>query len=164
MQVLNKVLLNKIALALGITLSFTLAGCGGGNDDPADIYVGTWKSQCYSYVANNGGTYYTVKTGVNTKNSATEFTRVVPNSNAYTDAACSNLVGTGVVTQGTFKYTIGAKATFLGQSVDTYTGVTVASGTFDKGYMTANSTNLYIASNNTTEPSGWAPASPYTKQ
>ncbi len=41
----------KLLFIFGLSAAVTIAGCGGGDSpaDAADPYVGTWKSQCFSW-------------------------------------------------------------------------------------------------------------------
>lgn len=156
---------SKLILFLGFSLVITIAGCGGGDSDPADAadpYVGTWKSSCYLYSAG----VYTQRIRVISKQSATQLVSNNPNTNAYSDANCSVLVSASSLTHLSGTFNLGSKATFLGQSVDTYTFVPFTGSANSTGYMTANAVNLYIAfTYDAVVPTAWAvDAAPSTKQ
>ena len=153
---------SKLLPLLGLSLALIIAGCGGGDSasDPSDIYVGTWKSKCYLYSTG----VYTQRIRYVTKSSATQMVSNIPNTNAYSDASCSVLVGTGTLSHVSGTFNLGAKTTFQGQSVDSYTYVSV-SGTNYSGYMTVNGSNLFVAFTTTAVlPTDWSVESPYTKQ
>lgn len=138
-----------------------LAACGGGSDDPVDKYVGTWRSACFPYVANNGNTYFARETSSFTKASPTSLNATRSDTTAHSDSACSNVLG--AISNGSdATIQLGPKASFLGAEVDTIS-VAFPSATYS-GYMTANATQLFIiAEPPDVIPSGWGIGSPYTK-
>ncbi|WP_157572027.1 hypothetical protein [Hydrogenophaga taeniospiralis] len=138
-----------------------LVACGGGSDDPVDMYVGTWRSACFPYVANNGNTYFARDTSSFTKASSTSLNATRSDTTAYSDSACNNVLA--AISNGpNATIQLGPKASFLGAEVDT---ISMAFPTETHvGYMTANATQLFIiAEPPDVIPSGWGIGSPYTR-
>lgn len=146
---------------------FTLAGvaalsaCGGGSSDPADGYVGSWRSACYSYVGNDGNTYFKRLTNNFAKASATSLNVTFSDSIAHSDPGCNNVLGAiSNPSGGTVQ--LGPKASFLGTEVDSIS-VTFPSENL-VGYMTANATQLFIiAEAPNVTLTGWGIGSPHTR-
>jgi hypothetical protein len=149
----------KLLFIFGLIAAITISGCGGdSSSDPVDAYLGTWKSKCYQYSAG----VYTQHIRIVTKQNATQFLSTDPNTNAYSDANCTVLTGTGTLVQKGGVFSLGAKATFLGQSVDTFTFA--GSGLTASGYITTVGNELYMAVTVTaTPPTSWGASSPETK-
>jgi len=153
----------KLLFIFGLSAAITIAGCGGSDSpaDAADAYVGTWKSQCFSWLGN-----YEVVTRTASKLSATQLVGTVVNTKKYSDAACTTLVSTDTTTESGV-YTIGNKATFLGQTVDSYkydSSTTPGSGY--SGFAVLNGSGLYVAASFTSEAptAWWTGGIPYVKQ
>jgi hypothetical protein len=160
-----------LKLSLAAVAIATLAACGGGSDSTAhvfniDSYVGTWKSPCYSYVATNGSSYYSIRTKTLAKVSATELSNVTKAENSYSDAACTNLVANFVTNYNLGKYVFDGKtAVFAGMTVDTMVHTDLVNGEVLSGYMLADGKQLYVATYATGQAiSSWGIYSPYTKQ
>ncbi len=150
----------KIFLAMAGTA--ILAACGGGSDDPVDKYLGTWRSSCFSYVGNDGKTYFQTRSFNLARATSTSMNGTHSNTVAYSDPVCSNILGSiGNDVDVTIK--LGPKANVLGGEVDsmsmTYRGTTYP------GYMTANETQLFLVVTDSPEviPSAWGTASPQTR-
>ncbi len=154
----------KLLFIFGMSAAITIAGCGGGDAAPSDVadpYVGTWKSQCFAWAGN-----YEVVTRTASKLSATQLVGTVVNTKKYSDAACTILLSTDTTTESGV-YTIGNKATFLGQSVDSYkydSSTTPGSGYL--GFAVVNGSGLYVAASFTSEnpTAWWTGGIPYIKQ
>jgi len=154
---------NKLFVLLGLTLTLIVTGCGGDDSpaDAADPYVGTWKSQCFAWFGN-----YEVVTRTASKLSATQLVGTVVNTKQYSDAACTMLVSTDTTSESGV-YTIGNKATFLGQSVDSYKyDSTTTPGSGYLGFAVLNGSGLYVAASFTSEAptAWWTGGIPYVKQ
>ncbi|MFP8777900.1 hypothetical protein [Hydrogenophaga sp. RWCD_12] len=144
--------------AAGISI---LAACGGGSSEPADAYVGAWRSACYSYVGNDGNTYFKRLTNNFSKASATSLNVTFTDSTAHSDPACNNVLGViPSPSGGTIQ--LGPKASFLGGEVDSISA-TFPSETL-VGYMTVSASQLFIVADapNITL-TGWGVGSPYSR-
>lgn len=144
--------------SLGIA---SLVACGGGSSDPADGYVGSWRSACYSYVGNDGNTYFARVTDNFEKASATSLNVTYSDSTAHADPACNNILGAiSNPTSGTVQ--LGPKVSFLGTEVDS---ISIAYPTGNEvGYMTANATQLFIVADvPNVVLNGWGVGSPYSR-
>ncbi|HMS26148.1 MAG TPA: hypothetical protein PKC80_02075 [Burkholderiaceae bacterium] len=153
----------KLLFIFGLSVAVTIAGCGGDSApaDAADPYVGTWKSQCFAWLGN-----YEVVTRTASKLSATQLVGTVVNTKKYSDAACTILVSTDTTSESGV-YTIGNKATFLGQSVDSYKyDSTTTPGSGYQGFAVLNGSGLYVAASFTSEAptAWWTGGIPYVKQ
>lgn len=139
-----------------------LVACGGGSDDPVDMYVGAWKSACFSYRAIDGKTYFQTRTFSLAKASATSLNGTHSNTLAHSDPACKNLLGP-IPDAPNVTIQLGPKANVLGGEVDTMS-MTYPDRAYP-GYITANATQLFLViTNNPNEiPTGWGSASPYTR-
>lgn len=138
-----------------------LAACGGGSSEPVDGYIGSWRSSCYSYVGNDGNTYFAKDTNNFSKASATSMNVTFTDSVAHADPACNNILG-AISNPAGGTVQLGPKATFLGSEVDSIS-VTFPSRTL-VGYMTANATQLFIIAEETNNGfSGWGVGSPFTR-
>lgn len=138
-----------------------LAACGGGSSEPVDLYVGAWRSVCYSYVGNDGNTYFKRQTNNFTKASATSLNVTFTDSIAHSDPACKNVLGV-IPSPSGGTVQLGPKANFLGGEVDSI------SATFPSaklvGYMTASTTQLFIiAEAPNVTLTGWGIGSPFTR-
>ncbi|MGS5086892.1 hypothetical protein ACVC7V_10300 [Hydrogenophaga sp. A37] len=149
----------KLVLAtVGVSV---LAACGGGSSEPADAYVGSWRSACFSYVGNDGNTYFKRVTNNLTKASPTSLNTTYSDTTAHSDPACNNVLGAiSNPTGGTIQ--LGPKASFLGTEVDS---ISLAFPTGNEvGYMTASATQLFlVAEKPNITPSGWGVGSPHTR-
>jgi hypothetical protein len=157
---------NILKLSLAAAAIAALAACGdsGGNSDAAEIYVGTWKSVCFSYV-DAGRTLYTQRVRTLDKASAAELTSVIKYETAYSDAACKNSVGNYTANSEAERFNIGPKTTFLGRQVDALVLTELPSGAAISGYIVADSKQMLIVTYKPGEtPNGWGIYSPYTKQ
>jgi hypothetical protein len=160
----NILKLSLAAVAIGV-----LAACGGGGGDSsevADVYVGTWKSACYS-TNSNTGTVYTKRVRTLSKTNATELASTTSLDSVFSDAACVTNVGFWIDNPPTIaKYVLGAKAQFLGANTDTYVQTIAATGASFTGYMVANGAQLNMADavTGSAPPTGWGIYSPYIKQ
>jgi hypothetical protein len=144
--------------SLGIA---TLVACGGSSSDPADGYVGSWRSACFSYVGNNGNTYFKRVSSNFEKASPTSLNLTFSDTTAHADRACTNVLGAiSNPTGGTVQ--LGPKASFLGTEVDS---ISVTSPTENLvGYMTANATQLFIVADAPNVVlSSWGVGSPNTR-
>lgn len=154
--------MNRLFKTLIATTGLTiLAACGGGSSDPADGYVGSWRSACFSYQGNDGKTYFKRVTNNFEKATATSVNATFSDSTAYSDPACNNVLG-AISNPASGTIQLGPKVSFLGTEVDSIS-VTFPSENL-VGYMTANATQLFIiavAPNET--PTEWGVGSPYTK-
>lgn len=139
-----------------------LAACGGGSDDPVDMYLGTWRSSCFSYVGNDGKTYFQTRSFNLTKATSTSLDGTHSNTVAYSDPICSNILGS-ISNDANVTIQLGPKANVLGGEVDTIS-MTYPEGTYP-GYMTANTTQLFLVITETSEeiPRSWGKASPHTR-
>jgi hypothetical protein len=155
-----------LKLSLAAMAIAALAACGGGgSDDAADIYVGTWKSACYS-TDSNTGTVYTKRIRTFSKATATELASSTILDSVFSDAACKTIAGTWTDNSPVaLKYVLGAKVQFLGANTDSYISTTPSGSTF-AGYMVVNGTQMFLADSPTgsAAPTGWGKFSPYTKQ
>ena len=154
---------NILKLSLAAVAIAALAACGGGDStEPADKYVGNWKSSCYQDTATSGNIYYYINKANYAKVSAGEI-MITATYDAHSDTACASKVGSGNLT--TRKMNIGAETTFLGAKADVIALITVSTGEAFPGYATTDGTKLniitYAAGGSA---SGWGKASPYTKQ
>ena len=146
-----------------------LAACGGGGDssDVADVYVGTWKSICYSFTNSSGGTSYSKRIRTISKSSATELAGSVIYDSIFSDGACTVLANRVWTDNSPIlgKYVLGAKALFLGANADTYVHTNAAGATFS-GYMAINGNQMFLVdvATGTAAPTGWSIYAPYTKQ
>jgi hypothetical protein len=144
-----------------------LAACGGdgGSSDAADIYVGNWKSNCFSYVGTNGNTYYQTYSIKFAKASAAELDGTSSNVIAYSDSTCKNSLGS-LNDYSAIKINIGTRTTFLGAAADNMVYKSVSTGEARPGWITATATklNLVVVSNDGTPPISWSFSSPFTKQ
>ncbi len=162
---------NILKLSLAAVAIAALAACGGGGDssDVADVYVGTWKSACYSFTNSSGGTSYSKRIRTISKSSATELAGSVIYDSIFSDGACTVLANRVWTDNSPIlgKYVLGAKAQFLGANTDSYvfSNITTPGGTFS-GYMVVNGAQMYLADTATgsAPPTGWGIYSPYTKQ
>ena len=158
---------NILKLSLAAVAIAALAACGGGGDssDVADVYVGTWKSACYS-TNSNTGTVYTKRIRTISKTNATELAGSTILDKVFSDAACVTVAGTwNDNSPNTGKYVLGAKVQYLGANTDSYVFTNSAGATF-AGYMVVNGAQMYLADTATgsAPPTGWGIYSPYTKQ
>lgn len=156
-----------LSLVMSVCASAVLIGCGGGSDasvDPSDKYIGTWKSQCFPYVANNGLTRYTTLTKIATKTGPSSFSLIGPNGNAYADSGCTSLVASGVYTSSTGNLTLGSSVTFAGLPSEAMV-YTIGSET-RPGFSAVSGAQMYLVTYdpNVSLPSGWGIASPYIRQ
>lgn len=148
-------------LILAATGALTLTACGGGSSEPVDGYIGSWRSACYSYVGNDGNTYFAKDTNNFSKASATSMNVTFTDSVAHADPACNNILG-AISNPAGGTVQLGPKASFLGSEVDSIS-VSFPSGTL-VGYMTANATQLFIIAEETNDGfTGWGVGSPYTR-
>ena len=144
--------------AVGISI---LTACGGGSSEPADAYVGAWRSACYSYVGNDGNTYFARDTNNFTKASATSLNVTFSDSTAHADPACNNVLG-AISNPAGGTVQLGPKASFLGGEVDSISA-TFPSRTL-VGYMTVSGSQLFIIAEAPNIPlTGWGVGSPYTR-
>lgn len=150
----------KISLTMvGVSI---LTACGGGSDDPVDIYVGNWKSACFPYRGNDGNTYFKTQSLSLTKASATSLNGTHHNTVAHSDPACKNVLG-DIIGSASLTIQLGEKANVLGAEVDK---VSIASPTATyPGYMTVNAAKLFIVATATPDaiPTSWGKASPHTR-
>ncbi len=159
---------NVLKLGLAVLAAATLVACGGGGEatEVADVYVGTWKSACYS-TNSSSGTVYTKRIRTIAKISATEIAASNIRDKVFSDAACANVAGTWTENAPYGgRYVIGAKVQFLGANADAYT-YTAGDGTTYAGYMALNGAQqLFMADAPTgsAAPTNWGVYSPYTKQ
>ena len=139
-----------------------LVACGGGSDDPVDMYVGAWKSACFSYRAIDGETYFQTRTFSLAKASATSLNGTHSNTLAHSDPACKNVLG-AIPNDSDVTIQLGPKANILGTEVDTVS-MAYPEAAYP-GYMTANATQLFIVTTATPDaiPLGWGKASPHTR-
>jgi hypothetical protein len=153
----------KVSLA-AIAISALAACGGGGSSDVADAYVGNWKSNCYSYKGNDGGTYYATEVVSMTKSSAAELAGSFSNATAHTDSGCKNILGS-ISNSSPAKFNIGADTTFLGAAARAMV-MTLSDGQARQGFITADATKMSLVVTDATglPPAGWGSASPYTKQ
>ena len=152
----------KSCLVFSTVALLTACLGGGGDDDPADMYVGSWKTNCFSYVAVDGNTYFLTYTFTLAKASATSLAGSHSDSVAHSDAACKNILG-AIKDDGNITIQLGEKANVLGGQVDK---MTLTSGSEARpGYITANATQLFtvVVDQPGQIPGGWGRASPYTK-
>lgn len=144
--------------SLGIA---TLVACGGSSSDPADGYVGSWRSACFSYVGNDGNTYFKRETNNFAKASPTSLNVTFSDTTAHSDSACNNVLGAiSNPPGGTVQ--LGPKASFMGTEVDSISAAFPTENLV--GYMTANATQLFISADapNVTL-TGWGVGSPFTR-
>ena len=156
---------NVLKLSLAAVTIAALSACGGGDaSDATDVYVGTWKSVCYSTDSSNG-TVYTKRIRTLTKSSSTVLIGSTVLDSVFSDAACKNLAGTWSSNAASItNYALGAKAQFLGAATDSYVA-TFSDGTSLPGYMVIDGARLYMADGaNVATATGWGKYSPYTKQ
>jgi hypothetical protein len=155
-----------LKLSLAAIAIAALAACGGGNGDGDDtgVYVGTWKSKCNQYTATNGAIYSQTFNLTFAKSGGSVLVGTYSNSQAFTDTACQVSIGTKN-NYTPIKISIGAKANFLGGSVDAMV-LTFDTGEARPGYMNADSKNMNIVvvNDDGSQPRGWGGNSPYTKQ
>ena len=151
---------------LATTMVLTACGGGGGSDDPADKYVGTWLSKCHAYTANSGVGYFRKSLRVLTKVSPTELSTTYSQPGFYSDAACTNSLGTTVYTYNPGKYVLGKATTFLGAAADEMVYTDAGTGNSSPGFMTAsgNQWSLVTYTAGAALPAGWSTTSPYTRQ
>ena len=110
---------NVLKISLAAVAISALAACGGGgSSDAADTYVGAWKTNCHAYTGQDGNTYYKTFVSTFTKASAAEIVVTHASALAHSNPTCTNVLGAITAPSGTWKLNIGAKATFLGASVD----------------------------------------------
>ena len=150
--------ISKLLLAAMVIVS--LVSCGGGSteEDPADKYVGTWKSPCI----NSAPIYF--KTRTQTKINSTQLAVVSVDEYSFTDMTCSEKYLNQPDTPTYSTITLSAKTTFLGQTVDT-ASETFNTGEVAKGYMTADSKQMLVVNTISNQPlTRWGIYSPYTKQ
>jgi hypothetical protein len=156
-----------LKLSLAAMAIAALAACGGGDggSDAADVYVGSWKSNCFSYVATNGNTYYQTYVLKLAKASASELAGTSSNSIAHSDSACKNSLGS-INDSGAIQINIGTRTTFLGAAADNMVYKLVTTGEARPGWITATATqlNLVVVSNDGKPPVSWSFSSPFTKQ
>jgi hypothetical protein len=154
-----------LKLSLAVVAIAALTACGDGEADASEVYVGTWKSKCYS-TDSNSGTVYTKRIRTFTKTSATELASSTILDKVFSDAGCNNVLGTWNDNSPTLlKFVLGAKAQFLGANTDTYISTTSTGATF-AGYMVVDGAKMSLADAPTgsAAPTGWGIYSPYTKQ
>lgn len=144
--------------AAGISI---LTACGGGSSEPADAYVGAWRSACYSYVGNDGNTYFKRLTNNFTKASATSLNVTFSDSTAHSDPACNNVLGL-IPSPSGGTVQLGPKASFLGGEVDSISASFPSENLV--GYMTVSGSQLFIIAEAPNVPlTGWGVGSPYTR-
>jgi hypothetical protein len=154
-----------LKLSLAVMAIAALAACGdGGSSDAADVYVGSWKSGCFSYTGNDGNTYYSTTKMNLAKASGAELAGSYSDRLAYSNNACTNRLG-ALDNYAPFKINIGAKTTFLGGSADAIV-MTFTNNEARTGFISADATrlNLVITDASGQRPGGWGATSPYTKQ
>ena len=158
----------KKLLSLSLLASaLVLSACGGGgSEDAADKYVGTWLSKCHSYVASNGNTYFRKVTRVLTKKSATELIGTFVQKGTYAETVCTTIVDSNTYTSDDTKYTIGKSTTFLGATSDEITALNIVTNASFPGYMTVSGNQWFVVTYTAgaATPNGWGDRSPYTKQ
>jgi hypothetical protein len=161
---------NILKLSLAAVAIAALSACGGGgSEDPADKYVGTWLGKCNSYTGSDGATYYRKLKRVLTKLNAGQLTGKSTQEGAYSDAVCSKSVSSAVTTfSGGTQYNIGKTVTILGAEASEIASIDLGSNAALPGYMTVSNGQWYIAtydpSKGETTITGWSANSPYTKQ
>jgi hypothetical protein len=144
--------------SLGIA---TLVACGGGSSDPADGYVGSWRSSCFSYEGNDGKTYFKRVTNNFEKATATSLNVTFSETTAHSDPACNNVLG-AIPNPASGTVQLGPKVSFLGTEVDSISAAFPSENL--AGYMTANATQLFIiAVAPDITPTGWGVGSPFTR-
>ena len=154
---------NILKLSLAAMAISALAACGGGgSSEPADKYVGNWKSACYQDTGNDGQTYYYITNWTGAKASAGE----VAFTGTYlwhSDNTCANQLGKSNSTPR--KMNIGAETTFLGAKSDNIVLTNMATGEAFPGYATAADGKMYFRTYTPgTTPTNWGRSSPWTKQ
>jgi hypothetical protein len=154
----------KLSLATMAVAALTACGGGSSTPDAADLYVGTWKSKCFTYTGTDGQPHTETRKINLSKVSAAELNAVYTESTAFADTACKQSLGATGAPAG-YKINIGAQESFLGAPAD-YAVFTFSTGEARQGYLKADSTTLLIviSDNSVTKPNGWSIASPYTKQ
>jgi hypothetical protein len=155
----------KLRLILTILSFGLLAACGGGGggEEPADKYVGNWKSVCYPFTTTTGATSYTIQYLDFTKASAGELVGKAVYLNEYSDGACTKVVWTGRDEYArTLK--VGNATTFLNKPAELIV-LTVGSQSLP-GYAAVenNQFNLVVYTPGGNLPASWGAASPFTKQ
>jgi hypothetical protein len=153
-----------LKLALIAMAIAALAACGGDSTDAAEVYVGTWKSACYSYTGNDGNTYYNnVKMNL-VKTAAAELAGSYGERTAFSDAGCTKNLG-AITNFSGFKLNIGAKTSFLGSAADAMV-MTFTNNEARTGFIVADNTKLNLVTTDASggRPSGWGIGSPFTKQ
>jgi hypothetical protein len=153
----------KPSLAI-IAIAALTACTGGDSSDVADVYVGTWKSKCFSYKGDDGKTYIETRKITFAKVAAAQLTASYSEATVYADSACQQSLGATGAPSG-YKINIGAKSNFLGSTAD-YSVFTYSDGVVRQGYLKADSTQLLVVIRDDSgqEPTSWGVASPYTKQ
>lgn len=153
---------NILKLSLAVMAIAALAACGGGgSDEPADKYVGNWKSSCYESVSTSGTTFFYVNTYSVTKTSAGEvlFTGTYA---AHSDGKCANSAGSGGLNGA--QMNIGAETTFLGAKSDSIVRTNLVTGEALPGYATSDGNKMYLRTYTPgTSPTNWGSASPFSK-
>jgi hypothetical protein len=144
----------------------TLAACGsGGSDEPADKYVGKWLSKCYSYVAQNGNTYYTRQLVNMVKESAGVLQASSTAENAYADGACSNLLSTFSSPYNNHKINLGKETTFAGIKAEVISYTNLVTNLSYPGFAASDNNQFFIVTYDVGNfPSGWGRGAPYGKQ
>jgi hypothetical protein len=156
---------NILKLSLAAVAIAALSACGGGDSsDVADSYTGTWKSNCFSYVANSGATLYGTQVLTMTKASGSELAGTYSSFIAHSDSGCKAVRGE-VNSSSPTKFNIGAETTFLGASARAMV-MTFSDGQARQGFITADAAKMSFVVTDATgaRPGGWGAASPYTKQ
>ena len=158
----------KKLLSLSVLASaLVLSACGGGgSEDAADKYVGTWLSKCHSYVGNDSKTYFRRTTRVISKSSATEINSTHVQKNAYSEATCNTIDISNTWTYNSGKFNLGKSVTFLGAISDEVVYTDLVTNATNPGFMTVSGGQLYISTYVATDglPTSWGNRSPYTKQ
>jgi hypothetical protein len=158
-----------LKLSLATMAIAALAACGGGGaDEPADKYVGTWIGKCASYTGNDGGTYYRKIKRTISKINGGQLNATSLQEGAYSDAACGNKLTSNIYTYSDTQYNIGKTVTVLGVQADEISSINTVTKAAYPGFMTVANSQWYIAtydpSKGETTIRGWSSNSPYTKQ
>jgi hypothetical protein len=155
----------KLSLAAVAVAGLAACGGGGGSSEAADIYVGTWKSKCYSYTGNDGNTYYQTHKANFAKASAAELALTYTESKAHSDSACANSLG-ATSNSASARINLGTEEGFLGAPATYMVYTIAATGEARQGYIKADATQLLFVVSDATgqKPGGWSRTSPYTKQ
>jgi hypothetical protein len=156
-----------LRLVLTMTVIAILTACY--EEKPIDKYTYSWRSMCFSYVANDGNTYFTkrIRTFSNSQsNRVLDLDVTSKYDYAFYDAACTQSVGTSASNEVNYaKVTLDGQTTFLGQAVDSGVWVEASTGEVFSAYMNADAKQMYFVTFKSGEtPSAWGVLSPYTKQ